>query len=391
MNKSMTMMLLLGAVAATGTAHADSVQRTADGGYILFGSYYTADSFLFKVDDHGELLWKVPITAYADWLTDTNDDILLGNALQTADGGYILGYNDGQGHLTKVSGNGTSTAWDKTFGHDGDNGLYNVQPTADGGYIAAGYTRFMGAGGDDAWLLKVDGNGQQQWSTPYGTSNIEVFYAVRPTADGGYVAVGTFNNTPDNSMRYDGWIVKVDNKGQKTWGYTIGGSNGADDAFADVQQTADGGYIMAGYSGGYNNIGRGNSHSRGWLVKLSNANKVEWSMVLNSTPVASSVQQTADGGYITCGYTPTTAGSGGMAFLVIKLDGAGNVQWQNNYGDNGTGAHYASSVLQTPDGGYVVYGRSYTLYDGTGTRLVKINADGSAAWEKFYSGQLMFQ
>jgi hypothetical protein len=382
MNKSMTTMLLLGAVAATGAAHAASVQRTADGGYILFGSYNIENSLLFKVDDHGELLWKVPITAQTAWIANITDDILLGNALQTTDGGYILGYNgdypNRQGHLTKVSGNGTSTAWDKTFGHDDDNGLYNVQPTADGGYIAAGYTSFMGAGGNDAWLLKVDGNGQQQWSAPYGTSDNEEFYAVRPTADGGYVAVGTYNNN------YDAWIVKVDNKGQETWGYTIG----SDDAFVDVQQTADGGYIMAGYRGDNNKIG--GSYSRGWLVKLSNANKIEWSTGLNSTPIASSVQQTADGGYITCGYTPTTAGSGGLAFLVIKLDGAGNVQWQNNYGDNGTGDHYASSVLQTPDGGYVVYGRSYTLYDGTGTRLVKINADGSAAWEKFYPAQ-MFQ
>ena len=47
------------------------------------------------------------------------------------------------------------TQWEKTFGGTGGNYAYSVQQTADGGYVLAGFTASYGAGGNDAWFIKV--------------------------------------------------------------------------------------------------------------------------------------------------------------------------------------------------------------------------------------------
>jgi hypothetical protein len=367
-------------VAATGAAQAASVQRTADGGYTLFGaSYnyniYTHKNFLIKTNDQGQALWAVPFSAEGWNVLDTKLLTLTGNAMQTADGGYIasfIDYRSDMGHLAKVDGSGSSVQWNNPYGQSYDP-LYNVQPTADGGSIAAGYTQSMGAGNRDGWLLKVDGNGQQQWGTPYGYSSHDELYAVRPTADGGYIAAGITNDHPSGPGYDDGWLVKVNAGGKRSWDIPFGGANY--DSFVDVQQTADGGYIAAGTTSS-----TGNTNGSGWLVKTNGQGKQQWSKSFTAGPILASVQQTADGGYIACGYSDTLPeGNGGNDFWLLKLDGKGNVQWQNAYG--GSGDDWASSAQQTPDGGYVVYGQSDTY---RGTMLVKVNADGSQAWGMYY-------
>ncbi|MCK5720989.1 MAG: hypothetical protein KAI84_00495, partial [Gammaproteobacteria bacterium] len=84
---------------------------------------------------------------------------------QTSDGGYVLAGSTGPGDawLIKTDANG-DLKWSKTFGGTDIHGAYSVQQTSDGGYILAGYTISFGVSGQDAWLIKTDANGNEQWN-----------------------------------------------------------------------------------------------------------------------------------------------------------------------------------------------------------------------------------
>ena len=153
------------------------------------------------------------------------------------------------------------------------------------------------------------------------------------------------------------------------WIKTYGGSL-ADTANA-IQQTSDGGYIVAGSTGS----DRYSYHA--WVVKLDGDGSVLWEKIYGGTgnDHARAVQQTSDGGYIVAGYT-YSFGAGGVDAWVFKLDGSGSVLWEKTYGR--TGNDYAQAVHQTSDGGYIVAVYTDTFGAGdTDARVLKFDGNGS--------------
>ena len=334
----------------TGYDGAHSVQQTSDGGYILAGwtrSYGAGydDFWLVKTDANGNEHWNKTFggSNYED----------AGSVQQTADGGYILAgmtksYGDGIGDfwLVKTDSDGNKQ-WDKTFGITGRyDRAYSAQQTADGGYIGGGYTSSYGAGDYDFWLVKTDANGNKQWNETFGGTDGDWAYSVQQTSDGGYILAGC--TCSYGAGGEDVWLVKTDANGNKQWDKTFGGT-GYERAWS-VQQTADDGYILAGWTRSY-----GAGGEDGWLVKTdSNGNK-QWDKTFGGTgsDKAYSVQQTADGGYVLAGYTESY-GAGGEDVWLVKTDSSGNKQWDKTFG--GTGSERAGSVQQTADGGYILAG-----------------------------------
>ena len=86
--------------------------------------------------------------------------------------------------------------WDNTFGGGAWDEGRSVQPTADGGYIIAGMTRssLFGAVWEDAWLIKTDAAGQEEWNKDFGGETFDFGYSVVQTIDGGYALVGETNS-----------------------------------------------------------------------------------------------------------------------------------------------------------------------------------------------------
>jgi len=345
-----------------------SVQQASDGGYIVagetnsFSASYYSDAFLVKTDANGNIIW-------AKTYRGTDIDYAF-SVQQTSDGGYIVaGWTRSFGaydiFLIKTDANG-NIIWAKTYGEEDDDLAYSVQQTSDGGYIVAGGTRSFGAGWDDIFLIKTDANGNVQWAKTYGGTYSDEAFSVQQTSDGGYIVAGS---TLSFGAGWDDiFLIKTDANGNIQWAKTYGGTY-SDKAFS-VQQTSDGGYIVAGRTGSlpYYDI---------FLIKTDANGNIIWAKTYGGIDDdrAFSVQQTSDGGYIVAGETGSF-GAGAVDIFLIKTDANGNVQWAKTYG--GTGDDLAYSVQQTSDGGYIVAGATGSFGEGWGDFfLIKTDANGN--------------
>jgi len=297
-----------------------SVRQTSDGGYIIAGkaSLLGTDSvdfiYLIKTDVNGDSIWaRIYIGAYiyAQYFV----------VQQTSDGGYIIAGTTGSGantdvYLVKTYANG-DTVWTRTFGGINDDYGYSVQQTIDGGYIIAGTTETFGSGTYDVYLIKTNSDGDATWTKSFGGANWDIGYSVQQTTDGGYIIAGV--TASFGAGLYDFYLIKTDANGNSIWTKTYGSNN--DDYGKSVQQTIDGGYIIAGhtYSLATNDIDV-------YLIKAdANGNQV-WTKTFGGTEWdgANSIQQTSDGGYIIVG-TTESFGAGNEDIYLIKTDANGNV------------------------------------------------------------------
>ena len=172
---------------------------------------------------------------------------------------HTIVLEDGGNSLFGVVNGEPEEEWDKTFGGTGYDRAWSVQQTSDGGYIIAGDTNSYGAGSGDFWLVKTDSSGKKQWDKTFGGTGYDRAFSVQQTSDSGYIlAGGTWSY--DMGFR-DFWLVKTDSSGNKQWDKTFGGT-GYDRANS-VQQSSDGGYIIAGDTNSY---GAGSGDF--WLIKV---------------------------------------------------------------------------------------------------------------------------
>ena len=345
-------------------------QQTKDGGYIITGytSSYGADapfSWLIKVQHRGDLwLIKTDAEGQKEWDRTYGG---LGKDLgffvqQTKDEGYIIvggkksfwiiGSYDLWIIKTDAKGN---VLWDRTFGGSGEDLGFSVQQTNDDGYIIAGYTSFTN--GKKAWIIKIDSQGNKQLDMATGRADSEAA-SIGLTKDGGYIITGY---TPSSgSGKEDVWLIKTNSKLHWDWLKTFGGPNR--DLGLSVQETEDGGYIIAGLTESFG-AGKGDV----WLIKTDPKGDREWDRTFGGSNFDSgaSVQQTRDGGYIVTGYNTTTidnVGSYSRLFnsdnigriWLIKTDSEGIELWNETFG--GTRNDWGNSVQETGDGGYIIAG-----------------------------------
>ena len=190
--------------------------------------------------------------------------------------------------LLLVSLSNAQQRWERNYGGaDGDLG-YSVQQTSDGGYVVAGYTVSFGDS-IQVYLIKTNATGDTLWTRTYGGTSDDYGYSVQQTMDTGYVIAGKTNSFGNF---YQVYLIKTNSFGDTLWTRTYGGA-GYDDG-RSVQQTSDGGYIVAGWT---NSFGDGNQV---YLIKTNAQGDTLWTKAYGGTDgdLGYSVQQTSDGGYI---------------------------------------------------------------------------------------------
>lgn len=256
------------------------VKQASDNGYYVVGATASinndvsgnfggvTDGWVIKLDENGELLWQKCLGGTG---TDAIRDVLT-----TADGGCIVvGYtnsvdnnavgNHGNNDVLVVKLNSSGTVeWSKCYGGTSADSGQKIITTNDGNYIFVGTAGsnnndVSGSnGGQDIWVVKINTSGNIIWQKCFGSSYSDIGRSIAKTSDGNYVLTGEVNgNNGDvsgaNANGFaDVWIVKIDDLGNLLWQKCVGGINA--DSSSAIQQTTDGGYIIAGSTFATDNV-----------------------------------------------------------------------------------------------------------------------------------------
>lgn len=349
-----------------------SVQPIADGGYILCGWTYksaesNSDVYLVRFNSFGDTLWT---KTFGGVYNDRGLSIGL-----TSDNGYIitgdyehLGSETKDIYLIRTDSNG-DTLWTKTFGGTFNDIGRSVQQTSDGGFIIAGESFILGPQLTNAYMIKTDADGNEQWSNNFGRFSgfNDYSYSVQQTLDGGYVLAGYSQAT---TGFYDVYLVKTDANGDSAWTKTYGGVSF--DFGLSVQETSDNGFIIAGSS-----LSFGPFPENVYLIKTDAAGDILWSKTIggSNSEIGYSVKQTTDGGYIVTGVT-TDLSSGDNDVYLVKTDANGDSVWTKTFGGNGNEQGY--EVNQTADNGFIITGQANSFgTGGSDVFLIKTDSDGN--------------
>lgn len=321
-----------------GNCRGTTIRQTADGGYIIGGSTPDAlslansDIVIIKLDAAGNLVWNRQFPRYsADYATavlPTNEG-----------GYIVAGYFIEPSMPLKICLIKTDSVgnmlWSKFWNgipFDNLNSLCylnlddNVQQTHDNGYIITG-TCITGVSNTDAFLIKLNDQGDFAWMKTYeNTINTCNDYgnAVQETSDYGFMVIGNIHNTGSGLM--DPYLLKTDSMGNFEWNKTYHGTYNSNSRTA--VQTSDDGYII-----GVNNLDSQSSLYDIGLIKTDFTGNISWSKLyggLLNDDYAASIEQTSDGGYIIAGSRFDAVND--FEYYLIKTNSAGNSGcFENNY------------------------------------------------------------
>lgn len=408
------------ALGGSGEETLNDVALQSDGGLVLGGSLFgtsthgnrTAPGFgdrdfwLLRLDAAQQSLWD---RAYGGQGPDE-----LRRVLPLRDGGFLLigsSASEPSGTRTaareggfdawivRVAADGTSL-WDRAYGGlDGDRLNHGVE-LADGGFLLVGTSSSEPGPGktaaldgpSDAWVLRVDAQGNRLWDRSYGGSGSEEFNTVVSDPGGSFVVAGwsdsrsgTGNKTSTAHGQRDAWVLRLGDDGRILWDRSLGGQN--EDWATDVVLAPDGGLLVVGNSlsreGGtktspnYSPAVGVSLASDGWLNRLDPSGTLLWDRSLGGSDA--DVLQRAlavPGGYLFAGFsssppggTKTSAKHVTEAFgsdgWLARTDLDGRPIWDQTYGASLT--HEAMALARLPDGSLFAAGRGFGGTNGTRT------------------------
>ncbi|MEO0262457.1 MAG: hypothetical protein ABIM62_01910 [candidate division WOR-3 bacterium] len=354
-----------------------NIRQTLDGGYIVGGGTFSfggyEEIFIMKLNPTGQVEWTKTYGGIAQpdearCIQQISDGYILAGLQRALSVPHPLEYNI---YVMKLNPSGQAI-WAKAYGGDNIDLGYSIYQTSDGGYIVAGRTESYGAGNTDFLVIKLNSDGNIVWAKAYGGSGYEHEPRLIKTSDGGYLLIG-------ETWSFGGWtsnflVIKLDQNGNIVWSKAIGISY-YDDVPLWVEQTSDGGFIIAGRSKIYV------QPYMQWdpvAVKISSSGDVIWAKRYEmqafdqANDGASSCKQTPDGGYVLAG--STEIGIYNTRGFLLKLDPNGNLIWGRKYRgwDSSNGISY---VDITSDGGYIL-GGGIKISDQIDLYILKTNGAG---------------
>lgn len=365
-----------------------SIQITSDGGSIVsgystgsdngdvlghHGNTTVGDIWILKLNKSGKIEWQKSLGG-----TDSEQS---GFILETPDGGYIIAGGAASGGCGLTGNHGASDywvvklnnkgdiLWQKQYGGSQDDVANSIALSADGGYFVAGFTVSDNGdvtgnhGGMDYWVIKIDAAGKLIWQKSLGGSGYDYASGIQSTADGGCIVAGSAESTDGNVTGShgagDGWVVKLDSKGNIIWQKAIGGS--MSEQINSIQIAADGGYILAGTTNSHDGDVTG-LHGQGfdaWVVKLESDGKIKWQKCYGGreNEHAKYIQNTPDGGYVFTGSSVSSDGditcnAGSQDVLIMKINSNGILEWQKTAGGSDFDEGYCVQPLT--DGSFMI-------------------------------------
>jgi predicted secreted protein len=340
-----------------------AILQTSDQGYII-GGLTQSYIWLIKTNSSGDTLWTKKFEGRdMEWKYKNS-------FLQIVENGYIIvGIKDGSDVWLIRTNDSGDTLWTKTYQGSSNQNVTSVQKTLDNGYIITGWTYFFHEiSWADAYLIKTNSSGDTMWTKIYQENDFQVMNSVQQTSDGGYIMAGC---TYDIFLEFDrDLLIKTNSSGDTIWTKTY--NYNGDSYLFSVQQTLDDNYIIAGTT---------TCSSAGlydaWLIKADSSGDTVWTKTFGgiNSDCAYMVRQTPDQGFIIIGETESF-GAGGKDVWLIKTNSSGDTIWTKTYG--GTGDDVAYSITQTLDGGYIIAGKTESFGAGdSDVWLIKTDQDGN--------------
>lgn len=370
-----------------------SVTKTKDGGYAVLG--YTnstngdvknkttddADYFLLRYNVKDELLWS---KTYGGTKDDRGNKVL-----QTPDNGFIiLGFSkSNDGDLTENKGNSDfwvakldasgNKSWQKSFGFSGRDTGISLTLTSDNGYLIVGELDVSASGGQgnsklaskhaggDYWAIKLNGSGTKEWSKFFGGTFTETPQSVIETNEGDFIIAG-FSDSSDvditnNKGTYDFWIVKINNKGKLIWQKNFGGSE-IDEAYG-ICKTTDGNFVIVGDTRSSNkDVSKNNGGADLWVIKINTNGDLIWNKNFGGTSfdAGRSINPTKDGGFIISGSSRSSdkdfVNKGQNDAWILKINASGSFAWQKFIG--GTEIDILHDAIELDNGNIIAVGES---------------------------------
>lgn len=347
------------------------VIETNDGGYVSAGyeeiSTGNRDWLIVKVDEDGNLLWKKNLgtSQYTNIAYDIKE---------TADDGFVLsgslsdiGTGSENFVLVKLNSDG-ATEWQQYYGLIGSFAT-SLTLTDDGGYVIAGNSNGLGSSAEsDGLFRKLDSEGNLVWERRYGGSGRDEIFSIQQTSDLGFIATGHSQSADGdlevNNGDYDIWVIKMNQEGELEWSNSFGGTR--EDVSRSVQQADDGGYLIAGYTFSEDGDIENNYGDQDiWLLKLDTDGNLEWENNYGGTDEdrAQAILNVSTGGYVISGWTRSddvdvSINKGLIDIWIFRIDNDGNLEWESTYG--GSRVDQSLDIKETSDGGFIATGNSYS-------------------------------
>ncbi|MBC8754399.1 hypothetical protein H2O64_06930 [Kordia sp. YSTF-M3] len=382
---------------------AQDIAMTSDGGYAIVGFTESIngditdhaseqnDYWVARLDADGNLLWNKTYGGTAD---DRGEAIKA-----TADGGFVItGYSRSSDEdvtvnsgfydqwIVKLDATG-NIQWEKSLGFSGSDQAYDILQTSDGGYFTTGFLDITASGGlgsfgrptsdgsfanakhgvGEYWCHKLDASGTIIWSRYFGGTNNDRSYSTLETNDNNFIIAGASESDDfditNSKGSYDFWVVKLSNTGDLIWQQSYGGT-GIEIGY-DIAKTTDGNYIVVGDTRSSDgDVSNPKGSADFWVIKVSDTDgALIWERTYGGSDFESAraITPLQDGGFAIVGSAKSNnadvnSNYGQNDFWVIKINDAGNLLWEKNFG--GSQIDIAYGIIETTDEKLVVAGNT---------------------------------
>ena len=266
------------------------------------------------------------------------------------------------------------STWAMKMGGPGTDDIFRGIDRTSDGYVVVGSTNSFGFGGNDAWVLKIDDDGNIESQRTFGGKAGDTARSVKVTPDGGYVVAGISYSSSNGGA--DFWVTKFGSNDALQWSKNYGGTN--NDMAHAIDVTLDNGYLVGGFTTSF-----GAANKDYLVIKLDSSGVAQWTKRFGGTgeDVIRIVKATSDGKYLVAGFTHSFGTNGDI--MVIKLDASGNIEWEKRYG--GGGFEEPCCILEMPDG-YIIFEQSTSFSAGADAWMFKLDTNGNIVWQKRHGG-----
>lgn len=293
-----------------------------------------ASSYTIDGTWHTPLLWEWALSSEL-----TGRAAMDLGALNSDQAGYASTFSAPKQVLATKSGPYIGT-WTKTIGGAGDEVAHAVAAASDGTFLIVGSTTSLGAGATDAYLVKIDHQGNVLWERTFGGTENDYGYDLAPTSDGGCIMSGDTRSYGSGNRR--ALLVRVDAAGNTLWQRQFG----INATCAALVLTRDGGCIVTGYG----KLKRVNTSGL-YLARFDSSGTLLWERTFPGVSSGRSIIETGVEKFVITGKVNTWRQAD---VLLLQVDGSGREIWRHAYG--GDFADVGEMVITTADGGLAVTG-----------------------------------